>query len=209
MLFASEPSKTQAVVFLQRRLSSEWRAEVFKDIAKPGGIAGRCLLQAKAPHLQGDEPRRPELTIARLDIHQIHQRQITPKFFVTADAFVVGQKVTAAVEKELALVNLHPFHVMRGMRVHERDTFVDQTVSERDLFPRNFVAPIAAPVDRGNEQIAELLVLAHLIRDSYGSGFGKILEQIHSGTKTCCTPLLRNPAAGRSEREKKEPSLRR
>src|SRR5205823_9958558 len=83
MLFASEPSKTQAVVFLQRRLSSEWRAEVVKDIAKPAGIAGRCLLQAKAPHLQGDEPRRSELTIARLDIHQIHQRQITPKFFVT------------------------------------------------------------------------------------------------------------------------------
>ena len=52
-----------------------------------------------------------------------------------------------------------------------RDTFFDQAMRKRDLFARNFVTPVAAPVDRRDEQIARSLKLPHATRDSRGGCF--------------------------------------
>ena len=50
--------------------------------------------------------------------------------------------------------------------MHDCNAFFDQAMSKRYLVTWNFVAPIAAPVNGSDNQIARLLVCAYLIGDS-------------------------------------------
>src|SRR6058998_3699090 len=107
----------------------------------------------------------------RIDIDQIHQRQVAAETFIAADSFVVGEEVSAAIKNEAAFEDLDSLHMMRRMAMHDRDTFFDQTMRERDLFRWDAITPVTAPVDRRDQEIAWLLKLSHLTRDSRGSCF--------------------------------------
>ena len=56
--------------------------------------------------------------------------------------------------------------MMRGVPVHDRDAFVNQAMGECNLLRWDFVTPVAAPVDRRDDQVAGLLMRAHLIAHS-------------------------------------------
>ena len=67
--------------------------------------------------------------------------------------------------------NNSPRNISWPVAVNNRNAFINQTVSERDVFGRNVVAPIAAPVNGSDNQIARSLMRAHLIGHPRGGGF--------------------------------------
>src|SRR4030095_12744260 len=98
------------------------------------------------------------------------------------------------MENQAPFENFDRFHVMRGVAVNESNAFFDQAMGECDMLPRNVITPVAAPVDRGNDEIAWLALMPDLIRNSRGSRVRKIVQQIHSPTRRCRTPLAWNTA---------------
>src|SRR5260370_42329170 len=96
---------------------------------------------------------------------------------------------------------------MRGVAINNRDAFVDKAMSKHDLLARNFVAPIGAPVDRCDEDIARLLMLSHLTCDSRSGRFREIVDKIDSRGNIRGAPLMRNAAGCRSKFEEKHSSV--
>src|SRR5438270_327431 len=77
----------------------------------------------------------------------------------------------------------------------KRQTIVfNQAMCKHDLVTRNFVTPIAAPVNGSDNQIAQLLMCAHLINCSRCARFRKIIEQTYSRGNTGGLPILWDPA---------------
>ena len=85
------------------------------------------------------------------------------------------------------------------MPINDGNAALDQTVGERDLFTRDFVAPIATPMDGHNNHIARLLMGSHLIAHSRCGRFREVIEQIHSRGNVGGLPFLRDAAARCSE----------
>ena len=77
----------------------------------------------------------------------MHQRQIAAERFVAADAFVVSDEIAAAVKDQAIFEYFDRLHVVRGMSMHNRNALLNQAMSEHDLFTRDFVSPVAPPVD--------------------------------------------------------------
>ena len=68
---------------------------------------------------------------------------------MTPDAFVVVEKITAAIEDQSVVVDLDALRVMRGMPVYQIDSgFIDECVCEAALLAGNMITPVAPPVDR-------------------------------------------------------------
>ena len=89
-----------------------------------------------------------------LNVSEIHQDQIIPKFLVAFNPFVVVQEIAAAIDNEPTAVNLDGLRMMRRMPMDDRDIgFVDQRVRKTALLFWNIVAPVRPPMDRNNDQI--------------------------------------------------------
>jgi hypothetical protein len=54
-----------------------------------------------------------------MQLGQIHQGQVIPKFLISANPLVIGDKVSEPIENEVILINLDRLYVMRGMAVNE------------------------------------------------------------------------------------------
>src|SRR5438034_7783872 len=135
-----------------------------------------------------NQSRGHKLSALRIQIDQIHQSEIATELFITADSFVIREKIPAAIQNQSTFENFDCFHVMRGVSVNESNTFFNQTMGERDLVRRNIIPPVAAPVDRSNEQIAWLLKLPHRIRNPACGRFRKIIEQVYPRTSARRAP---------------------
>src|SRR5947199_432868 len=151
-----------------------------------------------------NQSRGHKLSALRIQIDQIHQGEIATELFITADSFVIREKIPAAIKNQATFENLDRFHVMRRVAVNESKTFFDQAMGERDLLRRNVITPVAAPVDRSNEQIVWLLKLPHRIRNPACGRFRKIIEQVYPRTSARRAPSFENAARRRSKREEKQ-----
>src|SRR4030095_4449444 len=96
--------------------------------------------------------------------------------FITGDSFIIGDEVTAAIENEPAFKDFDRFYVMRRVPMHDCDALLNQVMSKQDLFTRNFVAPVATPVDRRDYQIARLLLRPHFVARSCRGWFRQIVQ---------------------------------
>jgi len=65
------------------------------------------------------------LAIPRIEIDQVHQPEIAAERFVAADSFVVGEKISAAIEDEPAFEDFDRLYVVRGVAMNNRNTLVD------------------------------------------------------------------------------------
>src|SRR5260370_32860325 len=165
------------------------------------------MFQPKATHPHRNQPRRHQIATSRTQFDQVHQGQIAAEFIVTADSFVVGEKIAAAIENEAILEYLDRLHVMGGVAMHDGDAFINQAMGKRALLRGNVIAPVAAPVDRCDEDIARLLMLSHLTCDSRSGRFREIVEEIDSRGNTRGAPLMWNAAGCRSKCEEKHSSV--
>ena len=93
--------------------------------------------------------------LAASSIGEVHQREVAAETFLAPDAFVVVQEIAAAIEDELAAVDLDALDVMRRVAVHDVGAaVVDEPVGEGALFAGDIEAPVAAPVHRHHDDVA-------------------------------------------------------
>lgn len=79
---------------------------------------------------------------------------------MTADALIVVDKVAAAVDDELAPINLQSLGVMGRVTVDDIGTgLVDQLVSERYLTLANVVTPVTAPMYGRDDDIVRANIM--------------------------------------------------
>jgi hypothetical protein len=83
--------------------------------------------------------------------------------------------------------------------MYDRNPSLNQSMGEHDLFTRDFVPPIAAPMNRRNHQIAALLVRSHLFAQTCCGRFRKILHEVYSGRAAGGFPLSRDAARCRPD----------
>src|SRR5206468_1090142 len=125
-----------------------------------------------------------QFAVTRVQFDKIHQRQIAAESGscrITADSFVVGNEITAAIENEATIEDFNCFNVMRRVSVDKCNALLNQAMCKHDLITRNFVTPIGAPVNGSDNQIARLLMCAHLIGYSRCARFRNVVEQITPG----------------------------
>src|SRR4030095_728433 len=187
------PVECQTIVVVWARLSGERLREFVQTIAQPFCITSGRTFQSEPPHLHRDQTRSGQFAVARVEFDQIHQRQIAAEHFATANSFIVGQEISTSIKNEATLEDFDCFHVMRGVSVHDCNAFFNQAMSKGDLFPWNFVSPITSPMNRSDNQIARLLMCAHLFGHSLGGDLCKIIEQIYSRGNAGGPPILRDP----------------
>src|SRR5260370_7980773 len=74
---------------------------------------------------------------------------------VSADPFIVVQKITAAIENETISINFDRSRMMRRMPVNDRHAcLVDESPGQNLLLIRNVISPIGSPMDRNDDEIA-------------------------------------------------------
>jgi len=104
-----------------------------EHLGAPGGIVVAAALQTHRPDANGDDVEPLELPITCADTSEVHEREIVsePELLVAADAFVVIDQVAAAVEDELAAIDLDCLRVVGRMTVDEIDPrFSDEIVCQ-------------------------------------------------------------------------------
>ena len=66
----------------------------------PFNVPPRWIGETKVLDLQRSQFERPKASAGRIQVREIHQRQVVTVALVTTDPFVVVQKITAAIENE-------------------------------------------------------------------------------------------------------------
>src|SRR6516165_3022785 len=93
----------------------------------------------------------------RIQVGEIHQRQVITVALVTTNPFIVVQEITAAIENETISIDFDRFWMMRRMPVNDRHAcLVDQSSGKNRLLIRNVISPIGSPMDRNDDKIAWL-----------------------------------------------------
>ncbi len=115
------------------------------------------------------------MRVARVDRWEVHEHQVAAVAIVTLDAFVVIDEVAASVEDRFPLVDLDSLGVVRGMTVDDIDTgLIDQLVGEGSLVRRDFVTPVAPPVNGRHDDVVVLAGCANLLPDATCAFVGQV-----------------------------------
>lgn len=94
-------------------------------------------------------------------------------------------------------MDLDRFRVMGGMTINEVDSRdVDQLAGKAPLLARDLVAPVLAPVNRQDSQVAGPLDRAQPFIDLAHLLVGEVRQQDHSGRAIGRGPIWRNTAVG-------------
>src|SRR3990172_670515 len=102
-----------------------------ENIRDPSGITGRGVVHPKMTHLRGYHSQGKKLACLRIHLSEIHEPEVGAKRLISADSFIVVQKVAATVEDELAAVHLDRFQVMGRMAMNDiHARLVNKTVAE-------------------------------------------------------------------------------
>ena len=129
----------------------ELPAFTIECLLQPNDIRIGCGNKLKASNLQGHQFEICEIPCEAIEAGEIHQREIASEFLVTANAFVIVQKVATTVEDGLILVDFDRFRMMGRMAMNYIDSSsVNESMSEDARPFGNPVAPIRAPVNRQN-----------------------------------------------------------
>src|SRR5712664_3077616 len=120
-----------------------------------------------------------EASAGRIQVGEIHQRQVVTVALVTTDPFIVVQKITAAIENETISINFDRSRMMRRMPVNDRHAcLVDESPGQNLLLIRNVTSPIGSPMDRNDDEIARSPVPAALITGIRSDLPGQITAQV-------------------------------
>jgi hypothetical protein len=84
---------------------------------QPIDIRARRRHQLKASDLEGRHFERGNFSGCRVDIREIHQRNIVAELLVASNALVVVQEITASIKNEPVPIDLDGLGVMGGMAV--------------------------------------------------------------------------------------------
>ena len=123
----------QEVVGSGRNTRPEPAAGVLDGRAQPFGVGLGGSLESHLPHAQRNHLQRNQFTANRIGTGQIQQSEVGAERLVPADAFVVVDDVTAAVQDRFAAIYLDRPGMVRGVSVNDVDAHVDQPVRERGL----------------------------------------------------------------------------
>jgi len=83
--------------------------------------------------------------------------------------------------------------VVRGMAVDDVDAAVDQPVRKAHMRAGHVVAPVAAPVNRGHDDIAWTAHLTQAVGNSPNGQLGQIGQQVDTGPVVSGGPISRDP----------------
>ena len=84
-----------------------------EHLSHPFDVLPRWAIKPEVPDLKRDDFQRREISGPRLDICEIHQRQVAAIIFVPADAFIIIEEIAATIENEPFMVDLDGLGVMR------------------------------------------------------------------------------------------------
>ena len=103
-------------------------------------------MQAHLASVQRHHFELAKVTGYRIQLRQVKQTKIIAVLVMTADPFVVIDKITTTVQDQLLAINLHRPGMVRGMSVHKIDSSIDQAVRKAHLFRLNAITPVGAPM---------------------------------------------------------------
>jgi len=89
-----------------------------------------------------------ELTRSWVDPWQVEQTKIISVLPMAADALVIIDKITAAVQDQLLAVDLDGPRMVRGMPMYKVDAAINEAVRKADLLRIDPIPPVRAPVCR-------------------------------------------------------------
>jgi hypothetical protein len=122
---------------------------------EPPHVGRRRPAQPESVALEYRHGHRHYLAALHVQFGQVHDPQVVPEPLVAADPLVVVDEVPAAVEDQLAAVDLDSARMVRRVAVHQVDTrTVDQVVREPPNPLGDAVTPVAAPVNRDDHRVA-------------------------------------------------------
>jgi hypothetical protein len=132
------------------------------------------LAKLKSPGPEGRDVEGAETAVGRIDVREIHQREIAAKLLVARDAFVIVEEIAAAVKDETILVDFDRLGVMRGVAVNDGDArLLDQSMSEPALILRRLIAPIRPLMDGDDHDVSRPPDLRELLDDRADCRLGK------------------------------------
>src|SRR5690606_41926434 len=138
----------------------------------------------------------------RVDGGEEPRREVRSIRLVAYQACVVRDEVDATVEDRLVAGDLDGRRMMGRVAVHAvRAARVDQRVGERTLAVRNREAPVAAPVDGRDDDVARGSGASHCTADAGSGGRGRSAEQVHAREILARGPLERYAARLEAEGE--------
>src|SRR5439155_12403990 len=126
---------------------------------------------------------------------KVHQHDVVAELFVTPDALVVVDEVSATVEDEPVCVYLNGPWMVRGVAMDQIDAAIDQPMSEAHILARHRVAPVAPPVNGGDQKVPRTFGTRHAIENRDRGRLGQILEQGDARTRGASGPT-RGDASG-------------
>jgi hypothetical protein len=97
---------------------------------------------------------------------------------VAGDALVVVDEVAAAVQHELAAVDLDRSGMMRRVPVHDVHSTVDEPMGEPAVSGGHLVPPVGAPVDGDDDYVAVPPHTVDLGDDVGGTVLGEVREEV-------------------------------
>lgn len=87
---------------------AELPAFTVEHVPEPPGLVVRGVLDAEALEPCRGHPQPDERPVGGVRGGEVHQSRVVPAGFVSVDAFVVAEKLSATVENESAAINLGP-----------------------------------------------------------------------------------------------------
>ena len=120
---------------------------------------------------------------------------------MASDAFVVVDEVTAAVQDELPSIDFDPLDVVRRVAVNDVDPcLIDQPVCELSVSGGYAIAPVAAPVNRRDDDVMRLAQGFHS-RRAVPHVSSVSAQKVDPRLVVRCRPRRRDSAIGRTEAE--------
>src|SRR5215472_18345646 len=138
------------------------------------------MVQPHLPDLHGHHAQAGQFPRAGQYRGEVQQPQVVPVLLVAADALVVVDAIAAAVEDELAPVDLDRAGMVRGVAVDQVDAAVDEPAGEADLVTVHAIPPVGSPVDGHDRDVARLPGGAHPGDDTIGGSLAQVGQEVHS-----------------------------
>jgi hypothetical protein len=201
----SRPDNNKLPFGIENDPCSELLTFPIQCLLDPFNVPPRWIGEAKVLDLQGNQSERMEASAGRIQVGEIHQRQVVTVALVTTDPFIVVQKITAAIENETISINFDRSRMMRRMPVNDRHAcLVDESPGKNLLLIRNVISPIGSQWIETTMRSPGLLTattwsLGGVAQGRRGQGMPGSRPADRSGPKPL-TAVREQQAAGKSKR---------